>query len=274
MKIAIQGYEACYHQEAAEHFTRGSIECVPCRNFRELVKTAVDDREVDGAIMAIENSIAGSIIPNYNLLMESGLKITGEIYFQIRHKLMVLPGQPLDAIREVHSHPMAIEQCRRWFDDHRDIQLVETEDTALSARRLAESRWLHVGAIANQRSADRYGLEVIAENIETVRNNYTRFLILSREYALDGAGANKASVHFRVSHHPGSLQKALNTLARHDINLSKIQSFPTIEKEWQYYFHCDLEFAERGKLENALEELKGDTEMLRILGIYKKGLTV
>jgi len=274
MKIAIQGFEGCYHQVAAEHYMHSSIDCVPCRTFRELVKTASSDKQVDGAIMAIENSIAGSIIPNYTLLLGSDLKIVGEIYTRISHQLMVLPGQTIDDLKEVHSHPMAIEQCRKFFDGYPDIHLVETADTALSARNVSENNEKTIGAIAGKRAAELYGLDIIGAGIETVKNNYTRFLILSREHALNGNGANKASLHFKVHHGPGSLQQALEIFTRYGINLSKIQSFPVIEKEWQYYFHCDLEFQDRQQYEEAINALKPATEMLNILGVYKKGETI
>lgn len=275
LRIAIQGYEGSNHHIAAENFFRRSVTVVPCRTFQDLMRVTSDKNETEGAIMAIENSIAGSIGPNYTLLMESRLKIVGEIYTRITHHLMAPNGTKVEDLHEVRSHPMAIQQCRKFFNNYPDTLLVETPDTALSAKELAESKEERVAAIASKEAAEIYGLNIIAESIETVKNNYTRFLVLSREEALNGTfEADKASIHFRVPHEPGSLLRALDVISRHGLNLSKIQSFPVIEEEWRYYFHCDLEFEDLDAYERTIEELNGVTEMLNILGVYKKGRTV
>ena len=223
--------------------------------------------------MAIENSIAGSIMPNYTLLMESTLTIVGEIYVQIHHQLMALPGTKIEDLKEVHSHYMAIQQCRNFFASYPHIHLVETADTALAARDIALQGLKNTAAIASLTAAELYNLEILARGIETVKNNYTRFLILSRD-ATSVEDPNKASVHFRVSHAPGSLLKALEVISGNGLNLSKIQSFPVIEEEWRYYFHCDLEFENIDQFEKAKEGLKCVTEMLRVLGVYHKGETI
>lgn len=237
------------------------------------MKYAMDASKTEGAVMAIENSIAGSIMPNYTLLMESSLTIVGEIYVQIHHQLMALPGTKMEDLKEVHSHYMAIQQCRNFFSAYPDIHLVETADTALAARDIAENGLKNTAAIASLTAAELYNLEILARGIETVKNNYTRFLILSRD-AASVEEPNKASVHFRVSHEPGSLLKALKVISENGLNLSKIQSFPVIEEEWRYYFHCDLEFENIEQFEKARTGLVGVTEMLRVLGVYHKGETI
>ncbi len=275
LRIAIQGYEGSYHQRAAEHYFKRTVDVLPAHTFQDLVWLAEDKSKTEGAIMAIENSIAGSIGPNYTLLLKSNLKIVGEIYTRIEHNLMALPGTKIEDLKEVRSHHMAIEQCRKFFHQYPDVHLVEAPDTALSAREIAEGNLQGIGAIASDTAAKLYGLEVLGKGIETVKNNYTRFLILSREEALNGTHeANKASVHFRVSHDPGSLLKALEIISANGLNMSKIQSFPVIDEEWRYYFHVDLEFAELARYEATIEGLKGVTEMLNVLGVYKKGETI
>lgn len=273
-RIGIQGYKGSYHEQAAKHYFGKEIDVVPARTFQDLVRMGEDAGQTDGAIMAIENSIAGSIIQNYTLLLESHLKVVGEIYLRINHQLMALPGTTIGQLAEVHSHHMAIHQCRKFFHDYPEIHLVETADTALSAQEIKEKKLANVGAIAGKQAAELYGLQILAAGIETVKNNYTRFLILSREEVLNGHVPNKASLHFRVSHNPGSLMKALATIAEHGLNVSKIQSFPVIEEEWRYYFHCDVEFTQRDAFDRALDGLKRATEMLRVLGIYQKGETI
>src|SRR5688500_11297744 len=176
-RVSIQGYEGSFHQAAAQHFYGKHVEVIPCGTFREVVKIAGNPKESNGGVMAIENSIAGSILPNYNLLQKSNLTIVGEVYLQIRQNLMVNPGVTLDDIREVHSHHMAIQQCLEYLDKH-NWKLVETEDTALSAKHVHQHKSKHIAAIASKLAADLFGLEIIAPNIHTMKNNYTRFLIL------------------------------------------------------------------------------------------------
>jgi len=179
-KIAIQGYEGSFHQEAARKFFGQKVEVIPCATFYEVVKIASDKQSSDGGIMAIENSIAGSILPNYNLLQTSSLTIAGEVYLQINQHLLVNPGVQLQDIREVHSHPMAIQQCLGFLHSH-NWKLVETEDTALSAKHVHQHKSKHIAAIASKLAAELFQLEIIAPNIHTMKNNYTRFLILKRE---------------------------------------------------------------------------------------------
>ncbi len=274
-RIAIQGIEGSFHQAAALHYYEEEINVVPSRSFHELVDFAEDSARTEGAVMAIENSIAGSIMPNYLLLLESCLHAVGEVYLRIAQNLMTRPSVSIENLKEVHSHPMAIQQCRQFFKGFPHIHLVETEDTAVSAKYVAENQLNDVGVIAGSVAADLYGLQIIFPHIETVKNNYTRFLILSREGNDEKTnGFNKATIHFKVSHTPGSLVKALSIISDHGLNLSKIQSFPVVQKEWQYYFHGDIEFDDREQFNQAFSELENATDMLRILGIYKKGETV
>jgi prephenate dehydratase len=272
--ISIQGYEGSFHQVAAQQFFGKQVEVIPCATFREVIKIASDKRESDGGIMAIENSIAGSILPNYNLLQKSNLKVVGEIYLQIRQNLMVNPGVKLEDIREVHSHPMAIQQCLEYLDKF-NWKLIETEDTALSARLLHQHHNRHAAAIASKLAADLFNLHVIAANIHTMRNNYTRFLIVQREeMARVADGSNKASVNFNTDHSRGSLARVLTRIADGGINLSKLQSFPIPGSDWQYSFHADMEFDTIDQFDHVIEEIRPITAALKIYGIYKKGRVV
>lgn len=274
-RIAIQGFEGSFHQLAAKSYFSDKIEVIPAHSFHELVTLAEDDSKTEGAIMAIENSIAGSIMPNYLMLLESQLHAVGEVYLHITQNLMTLPGGVIKNLREVHSHHMAIQQCRQFFRSYPHIHLVETEDTALSAKYVAENQLTDIGVIASASAAKLYGLEIIHPNIQTVKNNFTRFLVLSKRGNDEKAdGFNKATIHFKVSHTPGSLVKTLSIISDHGLNLSKIQSFPVVQKEWQYYFHADLEFDRREQYISTIADLSDATQMLRVLGIYKRGETV
>lgn len=273
-KVSIQGYEGSFHQVAAQQFFGKQVEVIPCGNFRDVVKIAASKKESDGGVMAIENSIAGSILPNYNLLLKSNLRIVGEIYLQIRQNLMVNPGVTLDDIREVHSHPMAIQQCLQYLDRY-NWKLIETEDTALSAKHVQQHRSRHVAAIASKLAADLFNLHVIAPNIHTMKNNYTRFLILQRPDKSDApADANKASVYFHTDHSRGSLARVLTEIADAGINLSKLQSFPIPGSDWKYSFHADMEFDQPGQFNAVLKSLEKKTAELRVYGVYRKGKTV
>ncbi|HMG67740.1 MAG TPA: prephenate dehydratase [Chitinophagaceae bacterium] len=271
LKISIQGYEGSFHQVAARHFFGKEVQVVPCATFREVVKLTSSKKESDGGVMAIENSIAGSILANYNLLQKSSLVIVGEIYLQIRQNLLVNPGVKLDDIREVHSHPMAIQQCFDFLDKY-DWKLVETEDTALSAKHIHQHKSRHIAAIAGKLAAELFDLDIIAPNIHTLRNNYTRFLILKREEASEEIpGADKASVSFHTDHSRGSLAKVLTKIAEDGINLSKLQSFPIPDTDFKYSFHADMEFRDVDQFEKVIANIKPLTEHLKIYGVYKRG---
>jgi len=276
MRVSIQGYEGSFHQVAAQQFFGQDVEVIPCATFREVVRVAASKKESDGGVMAIENSIAGSILPNYNLLQKGNLRIVGEIYLQIRQNLLVNPGIKLEDIREVHSHHMALLQCIDFLEKHPHWKLVETEDTALSAKHLQQHKSKHVAAIASRLAADLFGLTVLAPNIHTMKNNYTRFLILQRE---DVAGTiespDKASLNFRTGHGKGMLARVLTRIAEGGINLSKLQSFPVPDtSDWEYSFHADLEFESMEQFDQVIEAIRPVTTELKIYGVYKKGKTV
>lgn len=274
LKIAIQGYEGCFHQIAARNYFNEDIEIVPCFSFNEVVKATSENR-ADAAVMAIENSIAGSILPNYNLLQRSKLFVTGEIFLNIRQHLMIMPGQTLADIKEVHSHPMALLQCMDFLEKHPDWRLVETEDTALAAKSLRMHNTKHVAAIAGDLAAKLFNLDIIASDIHTERKNYTRFLVLNRTENQEWEKLpDKASVYFQVRNLPGCLGKVLTCIGDDGINLSKLQSFPVPGGDWLYFFHTDMEFEKLDQLKHTLECIKPLTEKLRVLGIYRRGRTV
>lgn len=271
-KIAIQGYEGSFHQVAAQLYFGKNVEVISCATFRDVVKVALNKKESDGGIMAIENSIAGSILANYNLLQKNNLKITGEIYLQIKQNLLVNPGVKLEDIREVHSHTMALQQCYDFLDKYK-WKLVETDDTALSAKQVHQHKSKHIAAIASKLASELFELEMIAPNIHTLKNNYTRFLVLQREDVpapIDGV--DKASVSFHTDHSRGSLAKVLTKIADGGINLSKLQSFPIPGSNFKYNFHADMEFDSLAQFNEVMEQVKGLTEALKIYGVYKKGV--
>ncbi|MDF2385142.1 prephenate dehydratase [Nostoc ellipsosporum NOK] len=257
---------------AARLYFGKEVEVIPCDTFREAIRVAESKKESEGGIMAIENSIAGSILPNYNLLQKSQLRITGEIYLQIRQHLLVNPGVKLEDIREVHSHTMALQQCYGFLDQHK-WKLVETEDTALSARHIHQHKSKYIAAIASKLAAELYDLEMIAPNIHTLKNNYTRFLVLQREEDVEpSAEANKASINFHTDHSHGSLAKVLGRIADGGINLSKLQSFPIPGSEFRYSFHADMEFENQQDFDKVIKAITPLTDHVRIYGVYKKGV--
>lgn len=273
VQISIQGYEGSFHQMAAREFFGKDVKVIACANFRDVVKIASNKKESDGGVMAIENSIAGSILPNYNLLQKSNLKIIGEIYLQIKQNLLVNPGVKLEDIREVHSHSMAIQQCFGFLDKY-NWKLVETEDTALSAKLVHQHRSRHIAAIASRLAAELFQLDVIAPSIHTLKNNYTRFLVVQpEEMAKQVDNADKASVNFHTDHSRGSLARVLTKIADGGINLSKLQSFPIPGSDWKYSFHADMEFETVNQFNDVINEIQPITDGLKVYGIYKKGKT-
>jgi prephenate dehydratase len=275
-RIAIQGGYGAFHEIAAYgYFENEDIEIVPRNTFKDLFK-ALKQGKVDFGITAIENSIAGSILPNYNLLLESNLEIIGEIYLRIKQNLVALPGQTIADIREVYSHPMAILQCQRFFDDHPDIRLIDSIDTALSAKEIADKQLKHTAAISSGRAADKYKLEIIAEGIETHKKNYTRFLILKGKNGdrQDVTSINKASLTFALAHKIGGLSKVLSILSYYDINLAKVQSMPIIGKDWEYQFFVDVEIENYRHYYQAIEAIRPFTSGLQIMGEYLKGKSI
>jgi len=270
-RVSIQGYEGSFHQVAAQQFFGKNVQVLSCGTFRDVIKIASNKKESDGGVMAIENSIAGSILANYNLLQKSNLKIIGEIYLQIKQNLLVNPGVKLEDIHEVHSHTMALQQCYDFLDKYK-WKLVETEDTALSAKHVHQHKSKHIAAIASKLAAELFQLEVLSPGIQTMKNNYTRFLMLQRQdIAQTVADANKASVNFQTDHSRGSLAKVLTKIAEGGINLSKLQSFPIPGTDFKYSFHADLEFETAEQFEKVIETIQPITEYLKIYGVYKNG---
>ena len=270
-KVSIQGYEGSFHQMAAEDFFGKDVEVIPCATFRDVVRIASNKNESNGAVMAIENSIAGSILPNYNLLQKSNLRIIGEIYLQINQHLVVNPGVKLEDIREVHSHHMAIQQCMDYLDQH-NWKHVETEDTALSAKHIHQHKSKHIAGIASKLAAELFQLNIIIANIDTLKNNYTRFLVLQpNDIETTIEDANKASVNFHTDHSRGSLAKVLTAIAEGGINLSKLQSFPIPGTEFKYSFHADMEFNSMDQFQEVIQRIRPLTAELKIYGVYKNG---
>lgn len=270
--MAIQGYEGSFHQQAANYFFNKNVTVECCDTFKEVIVAAKDSNRTDGCLMAIENSIAGSILPNYNLLQGSNLRVIGEVYMQINQNLLVNHDVELADIREVHSHTMALQQCYEFLDKHK-WKLVETDDTALSAKHISQYKSKHIAAIASTLAAEIYDLKIIAPKIQTLKNNYTRFLVLKRSEDIEAIQTgNKASINFQTIHKDGALARVLGVIAIHKLNLTKLQSFPIPGSEFKYQFHADLEFDNIKTFEKVIEKLKPLTEGVKIYGIYNKGL--
>ena len=268
-RIAIQGFEGSFHEVAARQYFGDDVKVITCATFKDVIKAAVNKKESEGAVMAIENSIAGSILPNYTLLQKSNLIITGEVYLPIKQHLLVNPGVKLEDIKEVHSHPIAILQCMQYLEKF-NWKLIETEDTALSARHIHQHKSKHIAGIAGKLAAELFDLEIAAPNIHTMKNNYTRFLVLQRE-AVPVENANKASVNFNTDHSRGSLAKVLTKIAEQGINLSKLQSFPIPGTNFKYSFHADMEFESVDDFNVAMDSIKPLTEEIKIYGVYRNG---
>ncbi len=271
-KVAIQGYHASYHELAAKQFFGQEVDMDMCPSFQHLFLSMQKNRSTY-AVMAIENSLAGTILPNYVLLRNSGLVIIGEVYLRIDHQLMALPGHKLEDIREIHSHPMALAQCGRFLQRYPHIRIVEKGDTAGSAEEIARGKLEGVAAIASREAAELHGLEILATDIEDNKRNFTRFLVLSMpEQALKHQlEPQKASICFNLKHEKGCLAQVLLSLAALDLNLTKIQSSPIPGREWQYFFHIDLEFEDFSKYQRAMVAINPLVEQYHCLGEYPRG---
>jgi len=273
MKVVMQGYPGCFHQEAANLYFRGAeIDFVPAITFDELARFLQKDTTIDYGIMAIENNIAGSILQNYRILREFNFRIIGEIYLPIHHNIMCLPGQTIEQIFEVHSHPMALNQCLKYLQNYKHIKLVEKEDTALSAKMIFDDQILGVASIGSKSSSELYKLDILDHCIETCTNNYTRFFILQRAGLIIPDGDfNKSSIYIQVDNERGSLLKVLEVVYNHNINLSKLQSFPVAGEIKQYFFYLDLDFENLENYNNLIDVLKDHTSKLEVLGVYYDG---
>lgn len=270
MKVAIQGIKGSFHHIVAEQYFGKNINLIECLSFSEM-PDLLCNKTAEVVIMAIENSIAGAILPNYALIDEYQLTICGEHHLPIHHNLMGLKGQAVADIKEVYSHPMALLQCHKYFKEYPHIKLIEDKDTAVVAKRISDNKLKGVGAIASVLAAKAYNLEILAPEIQTIKENATRFFILTNSKTKNSVSANKASIKFITSHEAGSLAEVLTILAKHHLNLSKIQSMPVIDTPWKYAFFADFVFDSYADYYNAIDEIKGKVETLKVLGEYNKG---
>ena len=270
-KVAIQGVKGCFHEQAARLFYEQSEGVVPdiceCSTFDGLYGS-VEAGDADAAVMAIENTVSGGLLPNFELLRRYDRKIKGEVFLRIQQNLMALPGQTIEDIKEVRTHYMAINQTREFFKNYPWIRLVESEDTAKSAAEVAAEGLMGVGAVASTLAAELYGLEILAESIETYKQNFTRFLVLDDSIQVDKSKVNKSSMCFTLSHTPGSLAHVLTILSFYGMNLTRIQSLPIPGQEWQYFFYVDIKFQDYLRYEQALAAVRPLMEDLNILGEY------
>jgi prephenate dehydratase len=267
--VAIQGIKGSFHHLVSQDYFGKSIEIVECLSFDETVNNLLEHK-TDAAIMAIENSIAGSIIPNYALIDTHNLHIVGEYYLDIQHHLMALPNQDIADIKEVHSHPMALLQCKVFFKNYPNIKLIEDKDTADVARRIQENNIKGVAAIASELAAQVFELNILAKSIQTIKHNETRFVIVKRENSeIPQAEINKASIKFELAHQRGSLATILNVMSDCKLNLTKIQSLPKIETPWKYAFFVDVTFDDYKDYEKAISIMKIMATEFKLLGEYK-----
>ncbi|MDR0711007.1 MAG: prephenate dehydratase [Prevotellaceae bacterium] len=268
-KIAIQGVIGAFHEIAAQKYFGKNIAVVECDTFRKLVRKLATG-EVDFAVMAIENTIAGTLLPNYSLINEFDLKVVGEVYLHIEMQLMALPGALLPQVEYIHSHPIAIAQCREFLDTlPPTVTVIEKNDTAESAQLIAKNKLANTAAIAGSLAAEIYGLQVIAKDIHTCKQNFTRFLALSCK-PCESSRNNKASICLEVAHRSGSLAEALGIWAKYGVNLTKIQSIPIIGKPYQYSFYIDLEWDDVAAYRRAMDELAYCTTKQHLLGEYRR----
>jgi len=268
LRIAIQGIATSFHEIAALTYFEEPIDTIECLSFHRLCES-LKNGEADFAVMAIENSIAGSILPNYFLLQEYHFSIVGELYIPIHMNLLTLPGVKLSDIKCIESHPMAIRQCTEFLHQLKGVDIRESDDTALSAKRVKELKLKDTAAIANEQAAKKYGLQILEKRIETHKKNFTRFLILTKR-STKTMEANKASMSFEVANEVGSLADALTTFKNNSINLSKIQSIPIIGKPSEYSIHVDVEWKRRKNYDTAMHEVMRQVKNLNVLGEYKK----
>lgn len=269
--IAIQGAQGSNHHKVARNFYGETIRLKECMSFDVLVDALLTQKATQG-IMALENTIAGSIIPNYALIDANNLHICGEEYLNIHHHLMALNGQKIEDIKEVCSHPMALLQCKVFFKKYPHIKLVEDVDTAEVAKRIAKNQLKGVAAIAPKLAADIFGLEVLEDEIQTMKDNATRFVIVQTEKPKNGINnINKASLKFQLDHKRGSLAAILNVLSDCKMNLTKIQSLPVIESPWKYSFFVDVTFDDYKNYEKATAIIEIMASAFKVLGAYKNG---
>ncbi len=269
LRVAIQGIAGSFHDAAARKHFGNAIKLVECLTFHEVFES-LRQGKADSAVVAIENSIAGSILPNYALLQRYPFRISGELYLPVHFHLMALKGTRLSDVRVVESHPMALAQCTEFLHNLNGIQIRECDDTALAARHISQRKLRSVAALAGEAAARHYGLNILARNVETHHKNFTRFLILENQADINPQ-ANKASLCFEVANRPGSLADVLQVFKQHRINLSKIQSVPLIGRPQEYTIHVDVEWLQHQHFEEALRKVIRQVNNLSVLGEYEKG---
>ena len=273
-RIAIQGIKGSFHDIASHHYFEGEeIELICCGTFEQVFENLEKDDEVV-ALVAIENTIAGSLLHNYELLRDASATIVGEHKLHIEHSIMCLPDESWDDLQEVNSHPVALMQCRDFLSRHPELKVVEVEDTAGAAANISQRQMAHHAAICHKDAARIYGMKVLEEGIETNKHNYTRFLVLASQQQADKLRnvkqTNKASLVFSLPHEEGSLSAILSVLSFYKLNLTKIQSLPIIGKEWQYLFYVDLKFNDNTRFHQAVDAILPLTSELKILGEYNE----
>lgn len=271
-KIAIQGLKGSFHHEAANRFFGEPCALLECQTFKQVAKS-VASGVADAGVMAIENSLAGCILPNYNLLRKEAVDVAGEIGLRVKMNVMALSGTKLEDIREAHSHQMALRQCGNFFNDYPEIKIVEAFDTAGSAKKIQENRLQNVAAIASALAAQEYDLEIIKHGVEDHQLNYTRFLVIQKKGESQVNNPNKVSIYFQTSHDPGSLAKALTVISGLGINLGKLQSHPVPSKNSLYGFYATLELTDSQQLNDLKMMMKRMAMEFDILGAYLKGET-
>lgn len=272
-RIAIQGVKGCFHHAAVSRYFEGfHYKLMECSSFRE-VASSVAKSDVDIGVMAIENSIAGTILTNYSLLSEYNLRIVGEVYMPIQHHLMALPGQKIKDIKDIYSHPMALLQCESFLEEHPDIKISKYSDTAASAKYISKCKKKGLAAIASADAAKEYGLEILFKNIQTITKNFTRFFII-KNFSKKENNFNKASLRFKILHTTGSLSKILSLISSLGINMTKIQSIPIIQRPWEYSFYVDIIFNSIKDYEMMKERIKKIPclHKFSIMGEYKNGI--
>lgn len=268
-KIAIQGIKGSFHHQVVKEYFSENVDIDECLSFEELIDSLIAGKS-DQAVMAIENSIAGPIIPNYALIDKNNLHIIGEHYLNIQQNLMALKGQKIEDIREVHSHPMALLQCMDFLKQYPNIKLIEDKDTAETARRIQEKQLTGIAAIASVTASEMYDLDIIASSIQTIKNNMTRFVIIKKQNSfLPESEINRASIKFELDHKRGSLAAVLNVMSDCKLNLTKIQSLPKIETPWKYSFFVDVTFEKYEDFAKAKSLLNIMAEYFKVLGEYK-----
>lgn len=272
IKVAIQGIGSSFHELAVQQlFPHEKIRLIMCSSFQE-VTDRLANFDADVAVMAIENTIAGSILPNYNLIDAGNFKIVAETFLTIEMYLMALDGQSLHDIEEVHSHPVALQQCSEYLKRLQpNCKIVEGKDTSSEAKKIVTNNVRGVAAIAGKQVAEKYGLKILDKNIQTIKENKTRFVVIGRNDA-PSAKANKATLKFQLDHSVGSLANILQLLSTFDINLTKIQSFPIEGKPWQYSFFIDVLFSDYKLFQEVTELLEKTVKQLKVLGVYKQNM--